>query len=873
MKISKNKHGAILIATLLIISIAASMTLTPTTSAHTPALAIPTYAYIIPGTNPIGVGQPVNIIMWLDTVIGGAYPTNDIRFHNYNLTITKPDGTTETHIFDVIQDTTSSQSYSFTPSTVGDYTLTFTFPGQTYTWTTPLPSFYGPPTPNTYTNDTYLPSSASTTLTVQQEPITAIDSYPLPVDYWTRPIYGENPYWYSVSSNWLGTSSPQLTTSNGFKLYVSDGVGSQTNHIMWTKPLQSGGVVGGTDVAITGDTYFDGTAYSMRFVNPIIMDGMLYYTEPISTFGATSGPTDCVNLRTGELIWSRADVPALSFGYIYDMHSINYDGVQPPILVAVSGTTWHGYDADTGNWVFNVTNVPSGTNAMGPSGEYLIYVLSNTGTASNPHYYLAEWNSSKLGSLDYASQETGAISGTVDGSASSCYDWNVSIPSLNTMTSTPSILTAYSGDIMLCLEGSLPAGYAALTFASPSQTPYTYFAINLNASKGTVGSVLWSNTLNPPAGNVTVTQGGVDPVSRVFLEGYNELRQWVGYSLDTGAKLWGPTESQGALDYYGTPGNQAVSCQMAYGKAYSSEFSGIIYCYDVKTGDLLWTYGNGASGNSTNSGLYTGEGNYPTAITAIGNGIIYTISTEHTVTTPIYKGALARAINATDGTEIWTLSGYTSEFVYQCYAMADGYNTWFNGYDNQIYAVGKGPSTTTVTAPDAGLSPGQSVVIRGTVTDISAGTKQDAQAADFPNGVPVASDASMTDWMGYVYQQKPLPTNFTGVDVTINVVDANGNSRTIGTATTDANGAYSLSWMPDISGDYKVIAKFAGTQGYWQSHSETSFKVDAAVATPTPQPTQGPSLADTYILPGVAAIIIVIVIIGALIMLMLRKRP
>jgi FOG: WD40-like repeat len=858
----------VVLSAFLMTSIATSLILVPSTSAHTPAWNIPTYAYITAGTNPIGVGQPVNIIMWLDTVIGGAYPTNDIRFHNYNLTITKPDGTTETHIFDVIQDTTSSQSYSFTPTTVGNYTLTFTFPGQTYTWTS-----------NDYTNDTYSPSSASTTLTVQEEQITTIDSYPLPTEYWTRPIYGENTYWYSISSNWLGTSSPQLTASNGFNLYVSDGVGSQTSHIMWTKPLQSGGVVGGTDVAITGDTYFDGTAYSMRYINPIIMDGKLYYTEPVSTFGVNggfgdnSGPTDCVDLRTGELLWSRTDVPALSFGYIYDMQSINYHGVQPPVLVAVSGTTWQGYDADTGNWIFNVTNVPSGTKAMGPSGEYLIYVLSNKGTAQNPQYYLAQWNSTNVAPKDYSSLATGAISGTLDGSASSCYDWNISIPSLNTMTSTPSIITAYSGDIMLCLEGSLPAGYAALTFASPSQTPYTYFAINLNASKGTVGSVLWTNTLNPPAGNITVTQGGVDPESRVFLEGYNELRQWVGYNLDTGAKLWGPTASQAALDYYGTPGNQAVSCQIAYGKAYSSEFSGIIYCYDVKTGDLLWTYGNGGEGNSTNSGLYTGEGNYPTAITAIGNGIIYTISTEHTVTTPIYKGALARAINATDGTEIWTLSDYTSEFVYQCYAMADGYNTWFNGYDNQIYTVGKGPSQTTLTAPNAGLTPGQSVVLSGLVTDISTGSSQNAVAKNFPSGLPVASDASMKDWMGYVYQQKPLPTNFTGVSVTINIVDSNGNYRTIGSTTTDAKGQYSFSWIPDITGNYKVYAIFEGTNGYWSSSAEASFTVDQAAAATTPQATAAPSAADLYFLPAVAGIIIAIIIGFAVLALLVTKKP
>jgi len=67
--------------------------------------------------------------------------------------------------------------------------------------------------------------------------------------------------------------------------------------------------------------------------------------------------------------------------------------------------------------------------------------------------------------------------------------------------------------------------------------------------------------------------------------------------------------------------------------------------------------------------------------------------------------------------------------------------------------------------------------------DTSAGIQQATVKADFPTGVPVASDASMKDWMGYVYQQMPLPTNFTGVQVALNVLDSNGNYRTIGTAT------------------------------------------------------------------------------------------
>ena len=71
------------------------------------------------------------------------------------------------------------------------------------------------------------------------------DSYPLPTEYWTRPIYGENPYWYTVSSNWLGTgrqaTMEQPIIMSGTNWVVtdnnipSDAVGSLTGHIMWTK--------------------------------------------------------------------------------------------------------------------------------------------------------------------------------------------------------------------------------------------------------------------------------------------------------------------------------------------------------------------------------------------------------------------------------------------------------------------------------------------------------------------------------------------------------------------------------------------------------------------------------------------------------------
>jgi hypothetical protein len=127
--------------------------------------------------------------------------------------------------------------------------------------------------------------------------------------------------------------------------------------------------------------------------------------------------------------------------------------------------------------------------------------------------------------------------------------------------------------------------------------------------------------------------------------------------------------------------------------------------------------------------------------------------------------------------------------------------------------------------------------------------------------------------MGYVYQQRPAPTNFTGVPITINVVDANGNYRSIGTATTDSTGAYSLVWTPDITGLYMVYATFAGTQGYWPSTSSTSFNVMEAQATASPGATAPPSMADQVLLPLGIVIIVLIVVMGIATLLMLRKRP
>jgi outer membrane protein assembly factor BamB len=310
--------------------------------------------------------------------------------------------------------------------------------------------------------------------------------------------------------------------------------------------------------------------------------------------------------------------------------------------------------------------------------------------------------------------------------------------------------------------------------------------------------------------------------------------------------------------------------QIAYGKCYSAEFSGIMYCYNEMTGELLWTYGNGGEGNSTYAGFEVGQGNYPMTIQAIANGVIYTVSTEHTIQTPIYKGAVARAINATDGTEIWTLSDYTGEFFSMSCAVADGYATWFNGYDDRIYSVGRGPSATAVMASPKVSVYGDSVLVEGTVIDVAAGTMQDEQAARFPNGVPAVSDASMKDWMEYVYQQKPRPTDVTGVEVIVSVLDPNNNVYEVGRTTSDENGMFKLMFTPEVPGEYTILATFAGSEGYWGSYAQTAIGVnEAPAATPEPTPTPAP-MTDTYIL-GIGSAILIVVIIGFA-LLLLRRR-
>ncbi len=230
---------------------------------------------------------------------------------------------------------------------------------------------------------------------------------------------------------------------------------------------------------------------------------------------------------------------------------------------------------------------------------------------------------------------------------------------------------------------------------------------------------------------------------------------------------------------------------------------------------------------------------------------------------PLFHQAHQLCLNTTTGERIWQIEAFD---VTSAPAIADGVMVTLNAYDNQIYAWGKSPTMMTVDAPSVGITTSTAITVSGSIYDLSSGAAQEAVKARFPNGLPAVSDDSMTPWMEYVYMQQPKPTNTTGVPIVINIVDSNGNYRTVGTATSDAGGFYTFTWTPDIEGDFKVIASFAGTESYYPSSAESSFVVSAAAPTATAQPQITPPPTELYVVAMGVAIMVALAVATVLIL-------
>ncbi|MEM4733493.1 MAG: hypothetical protein QXD70_03085 [Candidatus Bathyarchaeia archaeon] len=875
MSFARQLNIAAVISLLSILATAISLITLPVAIAQSSG-EMTSYAYVFAVPNPVGVGQRVYISMLVDTPLPDTAVTNDIRRTGYTLTITKPDGKTEKFEWPVVQDTTGVAFLTYFPDQVGAYTLKFDYAGQVYTWNATA-------TQRQWTGVKFLPASRTITLYVQEEKIPEpLESYPLPTEYWTRPIEGQNTIWWTVSSHWLrGAYFGSFQMSSGYNLWQRDGTAPNSPHIMWTKPIEFGGVVGGT-TEITGETHYSGGSYEGRFVNTIIMHGRLYYQQPLGHSG-NGGGYACVDLRTGEEIWRRDDlnawvngslIPAPSFGQLYSFETENQHGVGGGILWqtstvgtgAAAYTVWQAIDPFSGKWMYNVTNVPSGVDVYTQKGEIVRYVLSYSSTTRSG--WLALWNFSAAlgtrgGTTGYSINQWRPNGKIIN--ASTAYSWNVTITSDLSGLSSPAIHAILPGDIILGRSSAISPGVAS---TRTMQNPYTVWALSDKPEDR--GRLIWIRNYSAPAGNLTRRLGPLDPINRVWTMSDMETMQWLGYSLDNGNLLWGPTNFEFRdVQCFGSGEGFGQRAVTAYGNIYVQGYGGELFAFSAKNGSLIWKY------NNTDSGMGTPWGLNPIFIAAVADGKVYAFNNEHSPNSPYYKGYSIYCVDAFTGKEIYKMLGWagqTGGTGTSTSVLAEGFLVYYNYYDNSIYCVGKGPSATSVSIQNDVVTHGSKVLVKGSVIDISAGTKQKEQAARFPNGVPAVADESMAAWMEYVYMQKPRPTDVKGVEVVVSVLDPNGNCYEVGRAVSDANGMFSLVFEPPVPGKYTVIAEFKGSESYWPSCAETALYVeDAPPATPPPTPTPA-SIADTYFVPAVAGIIAAIIIVGAIIILTQRKR-
>ena len=832
-ELRKNKT-ATAIALILALTFTLSLIALPTGNAQTTSTK-KTYPYIGAIPNPVNVGGEVLIHYGITDALPGVA----LGWQGITVTVTKPDGTTET-LGPFRTDSTGGSGYVYRPSTVGNYTLQTNFPSQNYSNTSPV----------------YLAStSEKLTLVVQEDPIPYYPAQPLPTEYWTRPIDSQLRSWYTVSGSWL-----ESTPDNK---YVPYNEGPESAHVLWTKPMITGGLVGG-DVGMEtsmnqGPVAFEtGDAYQGKWGSRFIIAGMLIYTHHTSVRPLVY---TAVDLRTGEVVWEKTFLEdrSISMAQTFYWQSYNYMGTYRYLWVTSTGVSnnWIAFDPFDGNMRINITNVPSGTTIVGERGEIYRYSIS-TGQGR-----MTLWNMSALISMEGSFLSPGVTtidanisqSGSAGARAQRAYSLNFTFPT--------------------GLPGSVTRVYLKDRFigARINSTAVDLWGISLKP--GQEGQLLFQNTWNAPPewaeGNLTTSgfAGGwvswslEDKVGIMYIK---ETREHYGFSLETGKYLWGPTEPQHYLD--SIDDSVADVRNIAFGKFYSASVGGVVYCYDVQTGERLWKY---EADDPYTEILWSN--NWWLKPVAFTDGKAYFGHTEHSANMPFPRGAPFVCLNATTGEVIWRVNGMFRQTRWGGRAvMGDSVIATMDTYDQQVWAIGKGPSALTVSAPDMGVPFGSSVMIRGTVMDVSPGTKSDRLTLRFPNGVAAVSDASMSDWMLYVYKQFERPMSATGVEVTISVVDANGNYREIGKTTSSSDGVFTLAWAPDVPGKYNVYASFAGSAGYYPSSAETAFVVDEAIP-PVQQPEFPAQIDYTMTIVGVGiAILIAVVVVGAVIMLMLRKR-
>jgi hypothetical protein len=906
----------LLIALFLLSTIAVSVIAFPITNAHTPAWTnIPTHCFV-DSAKTVGSGQQMLIIWWLDWIPPTSFGRYGDRW-KVNVNVVKPDGTNET-FGSLTSDPVGGGYITFTPVEVGNYTIQAFFPGQTLTGTnTPT----GALSQNAYVNDTFAASNSPPSyFSVVEEQIPSYVETPLPTDYWTRPVSEVNRGWGAYAmGQWLGGPAFE-GTATGYRLHggIPNQEGPASSHVLWTRSVWSGGIMGGN----SNDTgYYTGIAYQQYNGPNIVLEGKAYYS--------VSQPPNqgwyCIDLYTGQTLFFRNNTdgtdPIPAFGQIFNYASPNQYGGFPYLWQttgqtvpagSTSTTTWQMLDAYSAKPICKVANVSAtGTQFIDSRGSICYLSFVNKGTTANPSYYMQIWNTTHAiwwrpeygveapatlpdgsTSIPTVTSNTfwfwrpGSTTPTQGGvgygaiyDGRNGYSMNVSIA--NILGPRNSVVNQTGTIRQIIPEKMVIVGTDGRNDARGTVEGFLR-AYSLEAP--TWGQTLWSTTFTPPKAldafpNSTYLGEASCPVicdvseaNGLFLF-QSKGTGWVwAYSLATGQQIWS-AEQTDQFAYYGSSGS-SLNNVIYQGQVFSIWRGSSLKVYNATTGQVQWTYTQPSVGYL--------ETPYPAStqqlVFFVGDYIYLQPYEGAGLSNPIRRDGKIICLNTITGEELWGLTawpGYNPGTAMP--VVSDGRILYLDVHTNQIYCIGKGPSATTVNAPYSVPALGSSVTITGSVTDNSpSGRLNVNEGLDFTlKGTPAISDDYMNGWMEYMFQNRPIPANAKGVEVTLETIDPNNNLVPIGTTTTDIHGNYGLAFTPEVPGIYQIIAKFAGSNSYGPSSASTYLTVGEE--SPTPVPTYEPlNLANIestimlYVAVAAVAIIIAIAIVGFLI---LRKRP
>ena len=161
---------ATMIAILLLSVIASSFVCIPNASAQ--GSRYKSYPFIGAMPNPVGVGQTVLLHVGMLTALNNVVD----GWLGLKVEVISPDN--KTTLIDCPKtDSTGGTGVLFVPDQVGNYTLTTIFPEQNAT------SY------SVFTNNIYLAAKSDPIqLVVQEQPVEYYPGFPLPTEYWTRPV-------------------------------------------------------------------------------------------------------------------------------------------------------------------------------------------------------------------------------------------------------------------------------------------------------------------------------------------------------------------------------------------------------------------------------------------------------------------------------------------------------------------------------------------------------------------------------------------------------------------------------------------------------------------------------------------------------------